>query len=195
MKLIFPQTVCMHVATPLGQTHTLQHLGSIAKHLHRCIWIHTHEIISAEMREQARDLTVNAKSKFWKSGAAFFLSWSNSLYCVIQGGAGNFNSNLNCSCADSLAGGYRQAFSDFHHLVSPQFAWALESVFFSRETSSFFFFETYLAASGLSCRILCYDTGSVALTKYGILVPQPGVKPGSPALQGRFFTTGPPGSS
>ena len=35
--------------------------------------------------------------------------------------------------------------------------------------------------------ILCYDTGSVASTKYGILVPQPGVKPGSPEVQGRFL--------
>ena len=30
---------------------------------------------------------------------------------------------------------------------------------------------------------------------YGVLVPQPGIKPVSPALQGRFFTTGPPGKS
>ena len=29
----------------------------------------------------------------------------------------------------------------------------------------------------------------------GILVPQPGFKPTSPALQGRFFTPGPPGKS
>ena len=28
-----------------------------------------------------------------------------------------------------------------------------------------------------------------------ILVPQPGIKPVSPALQGRFLTSGPPGKS
>ena len=35
-------------------------------------------------------------------------------------------------------------------------------------------------------------SGSVAC---GTLVPQPGVKPVSPALQGRFLTTGPPEKS
>ena len=30
---------------------------------------------------------------------------------------------------------------------------------------------------------------------YGILVPQPGIEPTSPALEGRFFTNGPPGKS
>ena len=29
----------------------------------------------------------------------------------------------------------------------------------------------------------------------GILVPQPGIEPASPALEGIFFTTGPPGKS
>ena len=29
----------------------------------------------------------------------------------------------------------------------------------------------------------------------GTLVPQPGIKPTSPALEGRFLTTGPPGKS
>ena len=29
----------------------------------------------------------------------------------------------------------------------------------------------------------------------GILVPLPGIEPVSPALQGRFLTTGPPGNS
>ena len=29
----------------------------------------------------------------------------------------------------------------------------------------------------------------------GILVPQPGVEPASPALEGRLFTPGPPGKS
>ena len=36
-------------------------------------------------------------------------------------------------------------------------------------------------AHGLSCSAAC-----------GILVPRPGIKPTSPALQGRFLTTGPP---
>jgi len=37
---------------------------------------------------------------------------------------------------------------------------------------------------GLSCPAAC-----------GILVPYPGVKPASPALEVRFLTTGPPGKS
>ena len=44
--------------------------------------------------------------------------------------------------------------------------------------------------------------GSVAVacrlsfpTACGILVPQPGIEPTSPALEGRFLTTGPPGKS
>ena len=32
-------------------------------------------------------------------------------------------------------------------------------------------------------------------TACGILVPQPGIKPVSPAMQGRLSTTGPPGRS
>ena len=39
-------------------------------------------------------------------------------------------------------------------------------------------------ASGLSCPVAC-----------GILVPRPGIEPVSPALEGRFSTTGPPGKS
>ena len=39
-------------------------------------------------------------------------------------------------------------------------------------------------ASRLSCFKAC-----------GILVPQPGIEPVSPALPGRFLTTGPPGKS
>ena len=38
-------------------------------------------------------------------------------------------------------------------------------------------------------------TGSVALQHVGILVPRPGIEPMSPALQGRFLTTGPPWES
>ena len=36
---------------------------------------------------------------------------------------------------------------------------------------------------------------SVAPRHVGILVPQPGIEPMTPALQGRFLTTGPPGKS
>ena len=39
-------------------------------------------------------------------------------------------------------------------------------------------------ACGLSCPAAC-----------GILVPRPGMEPASPALEGGFFTTGPPGKS
>ena len=37
---------------------------------------------------------------------------------------------------------------------------------------------------GLNCPAAC-----------GILVPRPGIEPASPALEGGFFTTGPPGKS
>ena len=72
----------------------------------------------------------------------------------------------------------------------------------------------YLAASGLCCvtwvlSLRCMDSlvgahvrqsrGSVVRahglscsTACGILVPRPGITPTSPALQGRFLTTGPP---
>ena len=40
------------------------------------------------------------------------------------------------------------------------------------------------AARGLSCPTAC-----------GILVPPPGIEPMSPALEGRFLPTGPPGKS
>ena len=36
---------------------------------------------------------------------------------------------------------------------------------------------------------------AVASSECGILGPQPGIEPLSPALQGRFLTTGPPGKS
>ena len=41
-----------------------------------------------------------------------------------------------------------------------------------------------VAAYGLSCPEAC-----------GILVPRPGIEPVSPALEGGFLTTGPPGKS
>ena len=44
--------------------------------------------------------------------------------------------------------------------------------------------DCLVVAHRLSCPVAC-----------GILVPQPGIKPMSPALQGRFLTTGPPGKS
>ena len=63
----------------------------------------------------------------------------------------------------------------------------------------------YLAALGLSCSMggcsLWHTDSLVAVHKlhfsmsYEILVPQPGIKPASPALQGRFLTTGPPRKS
>ena len=82
---------------------------------------------------------------------------------------------------------------------------------------SFFFFELFisLAVLGVRCfqhRVL-WDLSCGSWTHYcgvgaqylwhwlscseacGILVPWPGIKPASPALQGRFLTTGPPGKS
>ena len=38
----------------------------------------------------------------------------------------------------------------------------------------------FVSACGLSCPEAC-----------GILIPQPGIEPASPALEGRFLTTGP----
>ena len=82
---------------------------------------------------------------------------------------------------------------------------------------SFFFFNIYflfyLAVSGLSCGtqdfhcfkwdLLLHHTDSqLAVCKLStcfvtceILVPYPGIEPVSPALQGGFITTGPPGKS
>ena len=44
--------------------------------------------------------------------------------------------------------------------------------------------SSVVVAPGLSCPTAC-----------GILVPRPGIEPASPELEGRFFTTGPPGKS
>ena len=66
----------------------------------------------------------------------------------------------------------------------------------------FFLIFLYLAASGLTEALnlssLHTDSLVVALgfscsKACGILVPQPGIKLASPALQGGFLTTGPPG--
>ena len=40
-----------------------------------------------------------------------------------------------------------------------------------------------------------WHSGFVAPAACGILVPQPGIEPTSPALEGGFLTTGPPGKS
>ena len=56
----------------------------------------------------------------------------------------------------------------------------------------FFLIYIYLAVFGLmgsvvvACRLSCH-------TALGILIPSPGIEPASPALQGEFLTTGPPG--
>ena len=44
--------------------------------------------------------------------------------------------------------------------------------------------SSVVVAHGLSCPAAC-----------GVLVPWPGIEPASPALEGGFFTTGPPGKS
>ena len=56
---------------------------------------------------------------------------------------------------------------------------------YTLKTEDFFFLlkkYLFLASSGVSCPMA-----------YGILVPWPGIEPVSPAWQGRFLTTGPPG--
>ena len=63
----------------------------------------------------------------------------------------------------------------------------------------------FLAALGLSCgaqALLLRRTSSVVVARglscpaaCGNLVPRPGIEPTSPALEGGFFTTGPPGKS
>ena len=40
-----------------------------------------------------------------------------------------------------------------------------------------------------------WRAGLAAPQHVGILVPRPGIEPASPALEGGFFTTGPPGKS
>ena len=53
---------------------------------------------------------------------------------------------------------------------------------------TFLFFFFFFGCSG--SLLLC-----VGLVACGILVPQPGIEPTSPALEGRFSTIGPPGKS
>ena len=62
-----------------------------------------------------------------------------------------------------------------------------------------FFFKklNYLATSGLSwiTRDIHCGMRAYCLAAYGILAPQPGIEPASPAPQGRFSTAGPPRKS
>ena len=74
-----------------------------------------------------------------------------------------------------------------HGLLSTCGAWAperMDSVVCSTLTHSLRCTSSVVVACGLSCP-----------RAYGILVPQPGIEPVSPALEGRFLTTGPPGKS
>ena len=48
-----------------------------------------------------------------------------------------------------------------------------------------------VVACGLSCPMVC----GILVPRRGILVSRPGIEPSSPALGGRFLTTGPPGKS
>ena len=56
----------------------------------------------------------------------------------------------------------------------------------------FGYIGTLLQLRGFSLVVACRLSCSGAC---GILVPRPGIKPESPALEGRFFTTRPPGKS
>ena len=57
---------------------------------------------------------------------------------------------------------------------------------------SLVFVDSLLWRAGVSLVVAC---GLSCPAARGILVPQPGIEPESPALEGRFFTTGPPGKS
>ena len=62
--------------------------------------------------------------------------------------------------------------------------WRMGSVVCGMRALSLRSASSVVVARGLSC-----------LTACGILVPQPGIEPASPALEGGFFTTAPPGKS
>ena len=71
--------------------------------------------------------------------------------------------------------------------LSPCGAWVPERVGFvvcGMQAVSLRCMSSGVVACGLSCPAACR-----------ILVPGPGLKPVSPALEGGFFTTGPPGKS
>ena len=62
----------------------------------------------------------------------------------------------------------------------------------------FCFVLFFLAALGLHCGVrvsLVVARGVSFPATCGILVPRPGIEPASPALEGEFLTTGPPGKS
>ena len=54
-----------------------------------------------------------------------------------------------------------------------------------------------VAARGLhsSCGVWALEHVDSVVAACGILVPRPGIEPASPALEGGFLTTGPPGKS
>ena len=93
------------------------------------------------MREQARDLSVDAKSELWKNSAAFFFFKVKVIVYTVLFGEGMkiLIQILTVHVQTVWLVVYRQVFSGFYHLVSPQFAWALDPVFFPHETSSFCF--------------------------------------------------------
>ena len=65
--------------------------------------------------------------------------------------------------------------------------------FFYHVSSSNLFI--YLALSGLSCGMWALGHVGCYSMACEILVPQPGIEPMSPMLEGEFLTTGPPGQS
>ena len=68
-------------------------------------------------------------------------------------------------------------------------------LFFNINVKLFFFFLDW-AGSSLWCRgSLVVVCGFSCTAACGILVPQPGAEPVSPALKDRFLTTGSPGKS
>ena len=62
----------------------------------------------------------------------------------------------------------------------------LAALFLSCDMRDFFFLVHGLLSKTVAHGFSCPEA-------YGILVPGPGVKPASPALEGGFLTTGPPG--
>lgn len=131
VKLTFPQSslyACCYSAqawSSCTQSSTFPSIESVC--LRRCVWIYTHEIISSEMREQEKDLLrINAKSKLWKSSAAFFnVKVVVNLYCISQWIDEKFNLNINCCVQTAWLVVHYEGFSDFYHLVSPPFCLTL----------------------------------------------------------------------
>ena len=60
---------------------------------------------------------------------------------------------------------------------------------------TFFFLYLFILFIHLGCLGLVVAHGLSCSAARGILVSRPGIEPASPALQGRFLTTGPPGKS